>query len=206
MSRPQLVIFDLYGTLVQLGGQSHPFRTIMRWARQNGRSPRPEDARTLMTSAGTPTEIFSIMGISPPDHMLSQLEAEVEKELADLRLFEDVLPLLNQLVDWQVPIVVCSNLAQAYGVVVDRLLPRIPLLRCLSYDVGYIKPEREIYQWIVERVAVPPENCLFVGDTRLTDYDGPRCFGFQAKYLNRGVVAPDEEALTELTELLNLWK
>lgn len=204
MPKPRLVIFDLYGTLIQFGVKHHPFRSILQWARQNGRSPKPDDARTLMTLSGTPVEIFSAMGIFPPESMLTQLDADIETELASLTLFEDVIPTLNQLVEWQIPIAVCSNLAQPYGAVIDRLLPRIPLLQCLSYEVGYIKPEREIYKWIVEKAGVKPDQCLFVGDTFLADYEGPKHVGFQAKHLTRGLMG-DENTIGGLTDLLEIW-
>ena len=205
MSQPQLVIFDLYGTLIQFGVKRHPFRTILHWARQEGRTPKADDARTLMTLGGVPAQILSTMGIFPPEPMLAQLESDIEVELASLALFEDVLPTLNQLIDWKIPIAVCSNLAQPYGVVIDRLLPQVPLLKCMSYEVGYIKPEREIYQWIVEKADAQPEQCLFVGDTFLADYEGPKHFGFQARHLIRGQAAV-EGTLCGLTELLDIWK
>ncbi|HCS65497.1 MAG TPA: haloacid dehalogenase [Cellvibrio sp.] len=205
MPRPQLVIFDLYGTLIQFGVKRHPFRNILQWARQEGRSPKADDVRTLMTLTGTPAEVFSIMGIFPPKPMLTQLESDIEQELVSLTLFEDVLITLNQLVDQQIPIAVCSNLAQPYGAVINRLLPKVPLLQCLSYEVGYIKPEREIYQWIIEKAQVQPEQCLFVGDTFLADYEGPKHFGFQARHLTRSQ-ATGEDTLGTLTELLDICK
>lgn len=205
MAQHQLVIFDLYGTLIQFGVKHHPYRSILQWARQNGRLPRADDARTLMTLAGTPAKIFSMMDIFPPESMLVQFEADIEHELASLTLFDDVLPTLNQLLDWQIPIAVCSNLAQPYGAVIDRLLPQVPLLQCLSYEVGHIKPEREIYQWIVEKADVKPDQCLFVGDTFLADYEGPKHFGFQARHLTRGLVA-EHDTVNALSEVLDIFR
>lgn len=184
--RPKLVIFDLYGTLIQFGVKHHPFRKVLQWARQQGRPPKPDDARFLMTRPENPAELFSAMGIVPPSQMITQLQIDIERELASLALFEDVIPTLRQLSEWHIPIAVCSNLAKPYGAVLEQLLPDVSLLKCLSYDVGYIKPEREIYQWIVDRAKVDPAQCLFVGDTLLADYEGPTQFGFRAKHLIRG--------------------
>lgn len=201
MNPPQLVIFDLYGTLIQFGAKLHPFRTILQWARQKGRTPKADDARTLMTMAGTPSEIFSSMGIIPPESMLIQLEEDIGHELSSLTLFDDVLPTLNQLIDWQIPIAVCSNLAQPYGAAIDRLLPHIQVLRCLSYEVGFIKPEREIYQSVITQANVKPERCLFVGDTWLADYEGPTKFGLQARHLVRSEPSKHNR-IASLTEIL----
>lgn len=114
MTSPDLVIFDLYGTLIQFGVKRHPFRQILQWARQQGRSPKADDARTLMTVNDTPDMIFSLMGIYLPAQVLSELEDAINEELGSLTLFDDVLPTLNQLTDMQIPIAVCSNLAQPY--------------------------------------------------------------------------------------------
>lgn len=184
--RPNLIIFDLYGTLIQFGVKLHPFRKVLQWARQQGRSPKADDARFLMTHPDDPTELFSAMGIFPPSQMITQLQIDIEQELASLTLFDDVIPTIRQLSDWHIPIAVCSNLAKPYGAVIEQLLPDVPLLKFLSYDVGYIKPEREIYQCIVDQAKVDPAQCLFVGDTLLTDYEGPTQFGFRAKHLIRG--------------------
>ena len=41
------VTFDLFGTLIKFGVQHHPFRQLLKWARENGRQVLPDDARTV---------------------------------------------------------------------------------------------------------------------------------------------------------------
>jgi FMN phosphatase YigB (HAD superfamily) len=199
---PNLVIFDLYGTLVQFGVHNHPYRKVMQWARQQGRVPQPDDARTLMTQPGDAVEVFASMGIFPPANMLAQFHADIEQELSSLTLFEDAIPTLSQLSEWQIPLAVCSNLAQPYGAALNQLLSQVPFLKFLSYEVGYIKPEVKMYQYIVERAGVNAEHCLFIGDTVLADYEGPKKFGFNAKHLIRGA-APNGDIIGSLYEILN---
>ena len=45
----QAVVFDVFGTLLQIGERRHPFRQLMQNLRLQGKTPRPDDARTLMT-------------------------------------------------------------------------------------------------------------------------------------------------------------
>lgn len=184
-SIPKLVIFDLYGTLIQFGVMHHPFRKVLQWAKQNGRRPKPDDARQLMTINGDASELLSQLGINASEDLLTQLQAEIEDELKSLTLFDDVLPTINKLASLNIPIVICSNLAQPYGRAFDLLLPDLPALKCLSYEVGAIKPEAEIYQWIINRSGVSAEHCLFVGDTKIADYDGPVSQGMRALHLVR---------------------
>lgn len=206
MPRPELVIFDLYGTLIQIGvRRHHPYRKILQWAQQEGRAPTANDARTLMTQSGSPAEVFSVMGIFPSEHLLAAFETDIEEEMSNLSVFDDVFPTLSQLVKWQVPIAICSNLAQPYGKAIDRLLTGFPVLRCLSYDVGFIKPEPEIYQWIIDRAGMNPPQCLFVGDTFLADYQAPKQLGFEARHLVRGMQSADETIGT-LTDVLKVFR
>lgn len=182
---PALIVFDLYGTLVRFGVMHHPFRKILLWAREQGRKPQPDDARKIMTRDKECEELLAGLGIFPPSGMLAQLHHEIQEELASLTLFDDVLPTLDILTNQGIPLAICSNLAKPYGAVIDKLLPQFNFARHLSFEVGAIKPDREIYESIVAGTGLTPEKILFIGDTSLADYEGPTQFGFRAKHLVR---------------------
>lgn len=200
---PALIVFDLYGTLVQFGIKHHPFRKILLWAREQGRSPQPNDARRLMTADKDCAEMLATLGIFPPANMLAQLHQEIQEELANLTLFDDVLPTLDALANQEIPLAICSNLAKPYGVVIDKLLPQFDFARHLSYEIGAIKPDREIYESIVAGTGLAPGQILFVGDTSLADYEGPIQFGFRARHLVRGQTS-GSNTIASLTEVLRL--
>lgn len=200
---PALIVFDLYGTLVRFGIMHHPFRKVLLWAREQGRSPQPDDARKLMTADKQCDELLATLEIFPPASVLAQLHQEIQKELESLTLFDDALPTLDALANQGIPLAICSNLAKPYGAVIDRLLPQFNFARHLSYEIGAIKPDREIYESITDGADVAPGQILFVGDTWLADYDGPSKFGFQAKHLVRS--QPSEgNNIASLTEILRL--
>lgn len=204
-SAPKVVIFDLYGTLVRFGIMHHPFRELLKWARENGRSANSNDARQLMTINKNLSCLASDLGIRAPKIMLDTLQQKIEEELASLSLFDDVVPTLNQLQRLGVPVAICSNLAQPYGVVIDRLLSQFSFHRFLSYEVGFIKPDLEMYQKILSNFGLPAKDCFFIGDTFIADYEGPINSGFQARHLVRGQVSQAHE-LTGLREILNLFE
>lgn len=164
----------------------HPYRKILTWAKENGRRPRSGDARQLMTRSMTPEAVWDALEIHPPGELLEQFHHDLAEELRSLTLFDDVTPALNTLSASGVRLAVCSNLAQPYGVVVDMLLSEFDLLRCLSYQVGCIKPEAGIYDCLVASSGIPPEQIAFIGDNLVADYEGPRLFGFRAFHLVRG--------------------
>lgn len=198
---PAVVAFDLYGTLIRFGLMHHPFRKLLLWARDQGRKPRPDDARKIMTADMGCEELLAEIGVFPSPDRLAQIHREIQEELNRLTLFDDVLPVLNALTDAGIPLAICSNLAKPYGVIIDRLLPQFNFIKCLSYTVGAIKPDKEIYDAIVNGSGVSPEQILFVGDTWLADYDGPRRYGFQAKHLVRDQ-HPATDSISSLKDLL----
>lgn len=202
---PALVVFDLYGTLVRFGVMHHPFRKILLWAREQGRKPQSDDARRIMTANKECEELLTELGIFPPAAMLAELHREIQEDLGSLTLFDDVLPTLSALLNTGTRLAICSNLAKPYGAVIDNLLPpHIDLIRCLSYEVGAIKPEQEIYDWIVRKSGVPAKQTLFVGDTRLADYDGPIKYWFRAQHLVRHQPSGDG-TIASLAETLEQW-
>lgn len=203
VSKPRMVVFDLYGTLIQFGVMKRPYRRILQWAREQGRAPQPHDARQLMTHNGDPATVFASLGIFPTDALLAQFTQDIHDEMESLRLFDDVLPTLETLVGIDIAIGICSNLATPYGEVIDRLLPGFNFIKSLSYETGAIKPEPAMYDDIVIKSDIPISQTWFVGDTWLADYDGPMRYGFHARHLVRDNSVEDYQ-INSLTHIITL--
>ncbi|HCS64879.1 MAG TPA: haloacid dehalogenase [Cellvibrio sp.] len=202
---PKVVIFDLYGTLVKFGVMHHPFRQLLKWARENGRKPKPDDARTLMTVNGDVPALVAALGIDAPDALLKQIQLHIQEELSSLTLYDDVIPTLTAIRRHNIPIAICSNLAFPYGKAIDLLPEGQQLTRGLSYETGFIKPESGIYHAIICQLHVRPEECLFVGDTLLADYEGPRQFGMHAYHLVRGTPSTGH-SINSLADVLTIMQ
>ena len=184
-AKTKLVVFDLFGTLVEYGVMHHPFRQLLMWARDNGRRPKPDDAHRLMTVDGKLPDLVAMLGISAPDWLLERTQLLIQEELSSLTLYADAATTLSTLKARKIPFAICSNLASPYGRVLERLLEEYKFIRCMSYEVGFIKPEPEIYRTVTDIAQVNPSDCLFVGDTLLADYEGPRQYGMRACHLMR---------------------
>ncbi|MFO1256819.1 MAG: HAD family hydrolase [Gammaproteobacteria bacterium] len=203
-SIPNVVIFDLFGTLIEFGEMHHPFRTLMKWARENGRTPHRDDARFLMTRNLPVKELAYSMGIDAPKKLLQKINDDIEVELNSLKLYNDVNAVFDRLTQKNISIVICSNLAKPYGRAIELLPSDIPCLLCMSYEVGFIKPDPEIYQWILDKKGVGAPQCLFVGDTLLADYDGPLSSGMNACHLIRGATL-QKGKITSLMDILQIF-
>lgn len=54
----------------------------------------------------------------------------------------------------------------------------------LSYEIGFIKPEIEIYQYVLEHIPYNAENCLFFDDMQ-KNLDGAEKLGFQTQLVTK---------------------
>lgn len=66
--------------------------------------------------------------------------------------------------------------------------------RFLSFELGLLKPDREVFDHVAELLPAPPERILFLDDNQL-NVDGARDAGFAATHV-RGVVE-SERALID---------
>jgi putative hydrolase of the HAD superfamily len=118
------------------------------------------------------------------------------------RIFGDVRPALDELASHGVPLAIVSNW--------DTRL--VPLLRNLNLDrlfeviipsrvVAFHKPSPVIFELLVRRLGLPPEDILHVGDHYQEDVEGARAAGLQALQLVRG---SETRASYQIHSLLDL--
>ena len=55
----------------------------------------------------------------------------------------------------------------------------------ISSEVGYSKPEKEIFEIASKRINLKPENCIMVGDKYKVDVEGSLNAGMKAIWVNR---------------------
>lgn len=182
---PPVIVFDVFGTLVKIGERRSPYRKLMRWMKDQGRKPKADDAATIMSVNLTDfSEMATYLGKSIPEQLQQELQDDLEHELASLALYEDTLSTLEYLKQAGFKIGLCSNLAAPYGSSVLSLLPPLDVY-AWSYKVGAIKPDPQIYQYLLDQLSCKAEDILFIGDTPLADVEGPSKFGMSARLIDR---------------------
>lgn len=179
-----VIVFDVFGTLVRIGKRRSPYRKLMKWLEENGRHPKPDDAKFIMSQNLSFTEFVKLLEINVPGQLLQELEHELIEELQSIVLYEDTLSTLEELKKMGFRLALCSNLAMPYGKVVSSLLPNINVY-AWSYEVGAIKPESQIYQYLIDQLECHAKEVLFIGDTPLADFSGPNEFGMSARLIDR---------------------
>lgn len=172
------VIFDAFGTLLHHAGpRINAYTKVLRHARSDaGRLP-------LLTRNISIAEWTEELGL---DHLSPMLVAEAAAECEQIRPYDDVLPTLARLRGQGCKIALCSNLAAEFGPTVRALVSGLDAY-LFSYELGYKKPEPEMYHAVLNAVGTHPRQCLFIGDSERNDVEGPRQAGMQARRIDRAI-------------------
>lgn len=169
------VIFDLYETLItewvsrkylssqcagELGIDHSLFRKI--W---NSRHHAMDTGRC--TYRQVLAEIMIAAGNTPDDALINACEKKRIDGKNDCfsKIDEGVLQMLSALKQQGLKLCLCSNCSadEVEGLFTSALLPCFDAV-VLSYQVGLIKPDKQIYLHCANALSVLPEECLFVGD------------------------------------------
>lgn len=187
------LIFDAFGTLLDIKHRTHPYRMLLRDGARQGRTPRSEDLRSLMTWNCSISESADRLGVRVSAERMEVIQAALADELESLVPFADGLEAVEMLRGAGVCVGICSNLSAAYGAGVKRLLSAADAF-ALSYEIGAIKPEPLINQAMGDSLGVQthryvlpgPPSILMIGDSPRCDRDGPRTLGISGHLLTRG--------------------
>jgi len=197
------VVFDVYGTLVEIGDKRAPFRRLLRIGEQQGRPASVLDAATLMSAPLNLHAAAAHLSIELDPDQLRELEADLRSEIASIRLFPDTVPTLQALRARGIKLGLCSNLAADYAAPIVKLLPIQLDAYTWSFEAGAIKPDPAIYAHACAALGCAPERVLMVGDTPAADVDGPRAIGMQSILLDRRRRHAGADTLPALAALLD---
>jgi len=216
MSAPRAVLFDVDFTLCRPG----PELSAERYARVAARhgilldAARYDDAReaAALNLKRHPEllhddtiwhrfteEIF--VGMGGPEEIASACATEIEQgwEVSEnFELFEDVLPVLDELRRAELRLGLVSN-----GI---RDLNQFVLHHKLDVDAivgsrahGYVKPHPTIFRSALLQLRVEPAEAVMVGDSLEEDVEGARALGLRAILMDREDRHPEiEERLSDL--------
>ncbi len=169
------VIFDLYETLItewvsrkylssqcagELGIDPALFREMWNsyhHAMDTGRLTYRHVLAEMMIAAGK----------TPDDALIAACKQKriTGKNDCFAKIDEGVLQMLSALKQQGLRLCLCSNCSadEVEGLFTSALLPCFDTV-ILSYQVGLVKPDKEIYLHCANALSVLPEECLFVGD------------------------------------------
>ncbi len=188
----EAVIFDLFGTLVEIQNRQNPYRQLLRLGAQQGRLVTPADMRWIMTRVGGIRETANGLGIQLTAAKLSEIQGALDRELESIRPFSDALSTIERLRERNIKVAICSNLAGPYCSSAREHFPNLDGY-ALSAELGVMKPDPAIYQSACSMMGVIPgksseagvARVVMVGDSRKCDEIGPRSYGIPGHHLDR---------------------
>ena len=185
------VVFDMFETLVTLFvGRTYfsediakdvGFADIENYRKEWHLIEHDRSIGKLTIEEGL-TQVFKKIGIYSEEKVLTI----VNNRLAALKDTFDAIPeetfqLLNELKSRGIKIGLITNtFSDERDMIKDsRLFPYFDVA-LISYEQGICKPASEIYQRMIERLEVTPEECLYVGDGGSRELYGARDAGMKA--------------------------
>lgn len=200
------ILFDVYGTLVEIRDKRAPFRQLIQIGARQGRKPGHQDAAIIMAQRLGLQEAAALLGIRLTDADRERLDSELRAEIASIATFEDTLPALQELKRRGFKLGLCSNLALDYAAPIESLLPFALDAHVWSFDAAAIKPDPAIYAYACRQLGCLPGEVLMVGDTPEADVAGPRAFGMQAVLLDRKRRSSAIDTLQSLSSLCDTFE
>ncbi len=182
---PKVIIFDAFGTLVKIGTSRSPYRKLMKWLKDNGRKPSTKDASVIMSNPVDIAQLAMLFGKNIPTQLLHEINDDLLFELSTIELYKDTTSTLQILKEHGFKIALCSNVAMPYGKQLKKLLPNVFDALFLSYEIGAIKPEDNIYEVIKTHFSCEMSEMLFIGDHPVLDVEKPISLGMDARLIQR---------------------
>ena len=186
----QAVIFDMYETLVTQFCSPLYYGTQI--AQDLGLTPeeflpgwrRTEEARATgkLTFEQAMEDLLALHGICTPERHRQVVQKRFAIQ-ADCftHLHPGILPMLRSLKENGIKIGLITNCFSEEA----ALIRESPLLQyfdapCLSWETGIRKPDPAIYHACTEKLGIPAENCLYVGDGGSRELETARGLKMQA--------------------------
>ena len=164
------IIFDLYNTLLYTEYKAKPYLNLFRTL-----GLTKEEMNFWRDKVMSENFSFEELKeeIRPGSNVYTtQYEYDVKEENESTHLFDDTEFVLNEL-SKRYDLYLISNIATPYkecfyNLGLERWI-KDPIFSC---DVGYSKPDPNIYKIVIERSGLQPGQLLMIGDSVRADYEG----------------------------------
>lgn len=151
-------------------------------------------------------QVLKQLGIRGDASFLAEKMTKLWWQYADVELYPDAEETLKTLKQHRLKMGLITNGLESD---VREILPKIGLtgffdVETTSDKVGKMKPNKEIFLYALEKLGIPPNKALFVGDMIEHDYKGAKESGLKALLIDRkNVIEENVEKISSLTELPN---
>ncbi len=197
MSGIRAVLFDLDGTLADTAPDLA--RALNRLRALQGLAPLPPEVARPHTSAGARGLLAAGFGVSPGDEGYaalrdSFLDFYAEGLCVETRLFDGIAELLARIRVLKLPWGIVTNKGKRFSKPLLRLLAVDHLAACIvsGDSTAHIKPHPAPLLLAASLLALPPADCIYVGDD-LRDVQAARSAGMRVAVAGWGYLGEGQD-------------
>ena len=210
----EVIAFDCWGTLFTVNQRPYPFQVFAEklGTSLDNRGYLKSFEEHLMTRAYSSLEapvvaLLRSLHIKPNGELIKELVGILESTYDHQTAYDDTEPVLNDLA-FNYRLALLSNTFkqgferlkhdhQDVFTLFDELV--------VSYGEGILKPQPELFERLTNRIGIPPNRIMFVGDHPHDDVEPARAAGMQAVLLDRWDSHPEyPDRIRSLHELSGL--
>jgi putative hydrolase of the HAD superfamily len=231
MSKVRAIIFDCYSTLIDIRtdeGKDDLFHYLSLYLQYYGVKTDAEKLRTALdlekelylqsTKEAYPEIDLEVVfmnilrreGLSNP--FLAESCCKLLRTLSRERfqLFDDSLPVLEQMKKSGYPLAVVSDAQKVFSMQEGEILGLAPFFchMIMSTHLGFRKPDPRIFTIACTLLAIPPVEVVYIGNDLETDVKGAQGIGMKAVLLDRDKRVRNPEPKPDLyaTDLWQVWQ
>lgn len=183
-------VFDVFGTIADVTAPNRAYKELMQELKSVGYDVKDKkwDFLTIDRS------FAEVLKKEDPESWLSKevknkLEESLVEEVNSIRLYDDVIPVFKFLMDREIGVALCSNLATPYASkVVSLLSEAVPDVMIWSFELGIAKPHPGMFYEACKRMGVEERRTVMVGNSDRNDVIAARAVGLQAFKIKRNAL------------------
>lgn len=166
--------------------------------------------RELSTSSAYPDPLIDYVDLRSYAELLSvpyqqEWDTMLREEIEAITVYEGVIPLLRDIKQAGVTVIIASNLASPYGPPVMRELGDLVSHYHLSYEQGKKKPDPSFLIDACREVFVNPQECLFLGNSRRDDLAAGNAADIRTLLISENPSIKEEVARDEAYAIIRDW-
>lgn len=201
MKKYKLIIFDLIDTLANSDG-------IVKATELLEKDLGKESIKLLIDDGQIdkePTVNSVICKFKKKRSITNEQEKLVRQwvEWSDISLYEDAIQVLKYLKSKGYRIAIISNSPPTSKDTINDLgIKNMIDNSFFSFETGYRKPEKEIFEFVLNKIGVDPKDAVMIGDSMKNDIFGAQSANIDAILLNRKNNIDFKPKITSLTDLM----
>lgn len=199
MNKKNVLVFDLYNTLVYIDKPKHSFVKIYKASTNGFNSSLSDYLKLIMTH--NLEELFTIL---PQEfqELYRFYKKDLNAELESVKPYSDVEKVLKELSETYT-LCLISNLASPYKSPVYTLGLDVYFNHLVfSCDCGFIKPDINLFNSLETQLDVDKHQILMIGDSYQADILGAQQAGWSSVQLSRGKEMVSKDGIQSLDRLI----